>query len=112
MIRALFLCGTGRARGPTASQIFGGWDGVSADFAGIWDEADDQLGREQLDWATMIFVMEQRHARRLEDRFGRALRGKQVINLSIQDKYSFMQPELVEVLMEKAGPQLRQGTRR
>ncbi len=54
MIRALFICGRARGRGPTAAQIFGGWEGISTDFAGIWDQADDQLGDEQLGWATMI----------------------------------------------------------
>ena len=108
MIRALFICGTGRARGPTAAQLFADLPGVSTDFAGIWEDAQDQLGREQLDWATIIFAMEQRHARRLEDRFGTTLRGKQVVTLSILDKYSFMQPALIAVLQEKAAPQLRQ----
>lgn len=112
MIRALFICGRARARSPTAAQVFSAWDGVSTDFGGISDDADDVLSADQLDWATAIFVMEQRHARRLNDRFAHALRGKGVVNLSIRDKYTFMQPELVELLIETAGPHLRQGKRR
>ena len=111
MIRALFICGKGRSRSPTAAQVFSAWDGVSADFGGISNDADDHLSADQLDWATMIFVMEQRHARRLSDRFGSALRGKRVINLSIRDKYTFMQDELVEQLIDIAGPHLSQGKR-
>jgi len=52
--------------------------------------------------------MEQRHAKRLADRFGHALRGKRVVNLAIRDTYTFMQPELVDLLTGKAGPHLRQ----
>lgn len=112
MIRALFICGKGRARSPTAAQVFAGWDGISTDFGGISTDADDVLSSDQLDWATAIFVMETRHARRLEDKYGPALRGKSVVNLSIRDRYTFMQPELVELLKEKAGPHLNQGKRR
>ena len=112
MIRALFICGKARARSPTAAQVFAGWQGISTDFGGVSTDADDVLSADQIDWATAIFVMEQRHARRLSDKYGPSLRGKQVINLSIRDKYTFMQPELVELLVEKAGPHLTQGKRR
>ncbi len=111
MIRALFICGRARSRSPTAAQVFSGWEGVTTDFGGISGDADDVLSADQLDWATMIFVMEQRHSKRMSDRFGSALRGKRVINLSIRDKYTFMQDELVDLLMQTAGPHLNQGKR-
>ena len=112
MIRALFICGKARARSPTAAQVFAAWDGVSTDFGGISDDADDALSSDQLDWANAIFVMEQRHARRLGDRFAHVLQGKTVVNLSVRDKYTFMQTELIQVLIDKAGPHLSQGKRR
>ena len=112
MIRALFICGKARARSPTAAQVFSAWDGVSTDFGGISDDADDVLSADQLDWANAIFVMEQRHARRLSDSFAHVLQGKTVVNLSVRDKYTFMQDELIQVLIDKAGPHLSQGKRR
>ncbi len=112
MIRALFICGKARSRSPTAAQVFAAWQGVSTDFGGVSNDADDALSSDQLDWASVIFVMEQRHSRRLSDKFGGALRGKAVVNLSIRDKYTFMQPDLVELLIEKAGPHLSQGKHR
>lgn len=107
MIRALFVCSTARHRGPTAAQIFGEWPGISTDFAGVGRDAGDEVGVEQIEWATLIFVMEQRQTRALEDRFGARLRGKRIVNLAIQDRYTFMQAALIEVLMEKAAPHLR-----
>lgn len=107
MIRALFICGKARARSPTAAQVFSGWPGVSADFGGISRDADDALSADQIDWADLILVMEPRHARRLTDRFGRIMNGKRVVTLDIRDRYTFMQPELVNELVAKAGPYLR-----
>lgn len=101
MIRALFICGKARARGPTAAQIVSQWKGVRADCAGVSNDADDLLSLEQLEWADIIFVMETRHKTRLSSKFGGAIRGRRVINLDIQDHYSFMQPELIEILTKK-----------
>lgn len=112
MTKVLFICGKARARSPTAAQVFSSWDGVRTDFGGISNDADDALSSDQLDWADHIFVMEQRHAKRLSEKFGPALRGKRVINLAIQDRFGFMDTELVSLLIDKAGPHLRQGKRR
>jgi predicted protein tyrosine phosphatase len=111
MIRALFICGKARARGPTAAQIASGWDGVQADCAGVSEDADDLLSLEQLEWADIIFVMETRHKTRLLSKFGGAVRGRRVIGLDVPDLYSFMQPELVEILTRKIGPHLRKSGR-
>lgn len=107
MIRALFICGKARARGPTAAQIASQWDRVRADCAGLSDDADDLLSLEQLEWADIIFVMEARQKTRLTSKFGGAIRGKSVINLDVPDLYSFMQPELVELLTKKIRPHMR-----
>lgn len=109
LTRALFICGKARSRSPTAAQVFARWESVSTDFGGISNDASDALSADQLDWAEQIFVMEQRHAKRLVEKFRAVMRGKRVINLGVRDNYTFMQPELVDLLIEKAGPHLRQG---
>ncbi|MEM7057747.1 MAG: phosphotyrosine protein phosphatase [Pseudomonadota bacterium] len=108
-MRALFICGKAQRRSPTAAQVFATWDGVHTDFGGVSRDADDVLSSDQLDWADQIFVMEQRYAKRLAEEFQRSLRGKRVINLAIRDEYRFMDPHLIEALIQKAGPHLRQG---
>ncbi|MEM7509213.1 MAG: phosphotyrosine protein phosphatase [Pseudomonadota bacterium] len=107
MKRLLFICGKGRSRSPTAAQIFAGRPGVSTDFGGLSSDADDALSANQIEWADLILVMEPRHRQRLSDRFGRLLDGRRVVNLSIRDRFSFMQRELIEELEEKTAPYLR-----
>jgi predicted protein tyrosine phosphatase len=104
MIRMLFICGRARSRGPTAAQIASQWDGVRADCAGLSNDADDLLSVEQLEWADIIFVMEPRQKIRLTQQFGAMIRGKRIINLDVPDLYSFMEPELVEILTKKVKP--------
>ena len=104
-MRVLFLCTDGRALSATAAQIFEK-PGLSTDFAGISPDADDNLSEDQIHWANEIMVMEHRHATRLNDRFGRQLAGKKIVVLDIRDRYTFMEPALIEELQDKAGPQL------
>lgn len=105
--RVLFLCSRNRLRSPTAEQVFGAWPELEVDSAGLADDAETLLSAEQLDWAELIVVMEAAHRRRLQARHRRRLRGKKVVCLDIPDHYAFMQPELVALLLRKAGPLLR-----
>jgi predicted protein tyrosine phosphatase len=107
MIRALFICGRARARGPTAAQIAAQMEGVRADCGGLSNDADDSLSPEQLEWADTVFVMEARHKTQLAAKFQGSLRGKAIINLDVPDLYSFMQPELVEILTNKLRTHLK-----
>jgi predicted protein tyrosine phosphatase len=107
MKRALFICTHNRLRSPTAEQVFSTWPGVDTDSAGLGADADVPLSPEQIEWATVIFVMEKKHRRWLATRFKRHLNGKRVICLDIPDDYAYMQPELVTLLEAKAGRFLR-----
>ncbi len=105
--RVLFLCSRNRLRSPTAEQVFTAWPNVETDSAGLADDADTALSVEQLVWANLIFVMEPAHRRRLLMRHRAHLKSKRIVVLDIRDDYAFMQPELVELLLRKAGPLLR-----
>ncbi|WP_232820935.1 phosphotyrosine protein phosphatase [Dyella sp. C11] len=87
--------------------MFGAWPHLEVDSAGLADDAETLLSADQLEWADLIIVMESAHRRRLQSRHGRQLRGKRVVCLDIPDRYDFMQPALVELLLKKAGPLLR-----
>lgn len=105
--RALFICSQNRLRSPTAEQLFSSWPGVETDSAGLGGDASVPLSTEQIDWATIIFVMEKPHKNRLSARFRSHLNGKRVICLDIPDDYDYMQPELLRLLEAKAGRFLR-----
>ena len=105
--RVLFLCSRHRLRSPTAAEVFRDWPQLEVDSAGLASDAETLLTSEQVDWAELIVVMEAAHRRRLQQRHGPRLRGKRVVCLDIPDRYDFMEPALVELLLQKAGPLLR-----
>jgi len=101
--RALFICSQNRLRSPTAEQVFSAWSGVETDSAGLGTDATMPLSTEQIEWATIIFVMEKTHQNKLKAKFKAHLNGKRVICLDIPDDYDYMQPELVKLLTAKVG---------
>jgi predicted protein tyrosine phosphatase len=103
MKRALFICSQNRLRSPTAEQVFSSWPNVETDSAGLGADANVPLSTEQIEWANIIFVMEQTHRRKLNTKFKAHLNGKRIICLNIPDDYEYMQPELIAVLIAKAG---------
>ena len=107
MIHALFICTQNRLRSPTAEQVFSKWSGVETDSAGLGNDATVPLSVEQIEWATIIFVMEKVHQNKLSKKFKNHLKGKRVICLNIPDEYDFMQPELIRLLEIKVGAFLR-----
>jgi predicted protein tyrosine phosphatase len=107
MTRALFLCTHNKLRSPTAEHVFARWPGVETDSAGLGADADVVLAPEQLAWAEIVFVMEKKHRALLSARYRRHLNGKRVVCLDIPDNYRYLQPELVQLLEERAGRFLR-----
>ena len=80
-IRALFFCSKNKLRSPSAEAHFSCWNGVECDSAGTADDAVVPIMPEQIAWATVIFVMEKAHLRRLRSRFSQHLHNKRVICL-------------------------------
>ena len=107
MIHALFICTQNRLRSPTAEQVFSSWANVETDSAGLGNDADVRLSVEQVEWATLIFVMEKAHRNKLSKQFKAHLNGKRVICLDIPDDYNYMQLELVRLLEAKVAAFLR-----
>ncbi len=108
MKRALFLCTANKLRSPTAEHVFATWSDVETDSAGLSQGATSTLSIEQIEWATIIFVMEKTHRNKLSKRYRRHLKGKRVVCLDIPDDYDYLDPFLIKLLERKAGPFLRQ----
>ena len=107
MIRVLFICSRNRLRSPTAERIFADWPNVETDSAGLAPDAEVRVSAEQLEWATLILVMEKRHRSLLMRQYRPALAGKRVVCLDIADDYAYMQPELIDLLQRKVPALLR-----
>lgn len=88
-------------RSPTAADLFSGRNGIETDFAGLSNDADERLSLDQIQWADVIYVMENRQKARLNALFGTHLKSVRVVSLGIPDKFEYMQPELVELLEDK-----------
>ncbi|HMR75549.1 MAG TPA: hypothetical protein PKD61_10560 [Polyangiaceae bacterium] len=94
----LFICSKNRWRSPTAEQIWRKHALLSVRSAGTSSSARRQVTVEDLQWADVIFVMEQKHKARLRDGFASAIDHKPLHVLDIPDEYTYMAPELVEQL--------------
>ena len=94
----LFICSQNRLRSPTAEQVFADYPGIEVSSAGTNHDAENPLTAELVSWADIIVVMEKQHRAKLQKRFRSALRGQRVICLDIPDNYTFMDPNLVELL--------------
>lgn len=110
-MRVLFLCSRNRLRSPTAEQVFASWPGVEVESAGLSRDAATPLTSELVEWAQTIFVMESNHRVKLAKEFRPYLKDQRVICLGIPDRFTLMQPELVELLVAKVGPYLRPAGR-
>ena len=106
-VNVLFICGRNKRRSPTAELIIGKRAGVAADSAGVRPDADVVVSLEQIQWAELIVLMENKYRRPLQSLFGRHLRDKRIVSVDIRDEYEFMQPELMALIEARVPPLLR-----
>ena len=97
-LNVLFICSRNQWRSPTAEQIWRKHPKVSVRSAGTSPNARHKVSIEDICWANVILVMEEKHKSRLTAEFTRLLNNKRVHVLDIPDEYRFMDPELVEML--------------
>ena len=100
----LFVCSRNQWRSPTAERLFARHNGVKCRSAGTGRQARRTVRREDLNWADLVFVMEQHHKQRLKELFPQELRSCEVHVLDVPDEYGFMDPDLVELLEGAVGP--------
>ncbi|WP_213621557.1 low molecular weight protein tyrosine phosphatase family protein [Paenibacillus sp. J22TS3] len=100
-MKLLFVCSRNKWRSLTAEKIFSRYDQYYVRSAGTEESARIRVTSGHIGWADLIFVMEKKHARRLQEKFGAELYGKKVIRLDIPDEYPFMDEELVEILKSR-----------
>jgi predicted protein tyrosine phosphatase len=104
VLRVLFVCSRNRWRSPTAEQVFSGRPGVECASAGLTHDAENPVTPEMLQWADLIFVMERNHKAKLQSRFKSLVSGKRVVCLGIPDKFTYMEPRLIQLLEAKVTP--------
>ena len=94
----LFVCSRNQWRSPTAEKVWRKHPKLSVRSAGTSPNARHTVSVEDIRWADVILVMEEKHKSRLAAEFTRLLDSKPIHVLDIPDEYKFMEPELVEIL--------------
>jgi len=98
MKKILFVCSQNRLRSPTAEQIFSTRTDLEVMSAGLDNSAVNVVTPELVQWADIIFVMEKAHRNKLGKKFKAYLNKQRLICLNIPDIYSYMDPNLVNIL--------------
>lgn len=98
MPNVLFICSRNQWRSPTAEQLWRRHPLVAARSAGTSPNARHRVSVDDIAWADVILVMEEKHKSRLMAEFTRMLDGKPIHVLDIPDEYKYMDAELVEEL--------------
>jgi predicted protein tyrosine phosphatase len=103
-IRALFICHYNRKRSATAERVFAKDPTLEVLSAGTSDEAMVQVNQRMLEWADIVFVMDDEQVQALGKMFPDHPSLHQVVCLDILDNYHFLDPELVTILEERTKP--------
>lgn len=107
--RVLTVCSAGCLRSPTAAHILSSppWN-FNTRCAGTSEEyAIVPVTEALVVWADVILVMDsfqQHHINMMQNKLAEEITDcvyKQVINLEIEDEYSYRDPKLVEIITEK-----------
>ena len=99
MKKLLFVCNVNINRSPSAAELFK--DRFETRSAGLSELSKIQLNKELLEWSNIVVVMEEWMRTEISIRFPREYMQNKIISLEIPDVYSYMQPELVNLLKEK-----------
>jgi predicted protein tyrosine phosphatase len=102
-INILFICSRNQWRSPTAEKVWQSHPAVKARSAGTSPNARRPVSVKDLQWAQIIFVMEDKHKSRLLAEYRRLLEHKTIHVLDIPDEYQCMDAELVEQLQQSVG---------
>lgn len=105
-INVLFICSRNQWRSPTAEKLWKKHPEISTRSAGTSPNARHPVSAEDIQWAKVIIVMEQKHKSRLVAVFARLIENKPIHVLDIADEYQYMDSELIEQLEQSVGPLL------
>ncbi|SHO54361.1 low molecular weight protein tyrosine phosphatase family protein [Vibrio quintilis] len=103
MTNILFICSRNQWRSPTGEQVWKNHPALNVRSAGTSPGAKRTVNAKDIQWADVIFVMEEKHKNRLEASFTRLLQYKAIQVLDIPDEYQYMDSELVEIMQQTVG---------
>ncbi len=105
-VHVLFVCSRNQWRSPTAERMFKRHPVIVARSAGTSPNARRRISPADIGWADAIMVMEDKHRDRIVAEYARLLEHKTIHVLDIPDDYTFMDPELIDILAQTVEPLL------
>lgn len=106
LVRALFICHFNKKRSATAERVFAKDPTLDVLSAGTSEDALVRVNERMLEWADIVFVMDDEQVRDLERMFPGHPAIPAIVCLQIRDVYHFLDPQLVTLLHERAQPHL------
>jgi predicted protein tyrosine phosphatase len=104
--RVLFICRVNRHRSATAERIFCKRADLDVRSAGTSEDALVRVTPRMLEWADLIFTMDELQRQALERMFPSHPALDRLICLGIPDDFTFLDPELVKLLEQKVNEHL------
>ena len=98
ILNILFICSRNQWRSPTAEEIWKRNPKYNVRSAGTSPKARKTISPVDIRWADIIFVMEDKHKKRLVSKFTRMLDYKTIHILKIADEYQYMDVDLISEL--------------
>jgi predicted protein tyrosine phosphatase len=107
--RVLFICRLNQSRSATAERIFCKRKDLDVRSAGTEEDARVRVNARMLEWADVIFTMDELQLESLRRMFPGHPALDRVICLDIADEYGFLDPRLVELLEARVPAHLSRG---
>ena len=101
----LFICSSNLDRSPAAEELFNDSERYEAKSAGVGPFAENKVNQELVEWADIIFVMDEdneRHKSLLLEQVPDAL-DKEIVILKISNDFKRYNPKLERMLRERLG---------
>jgi len=103
-LKLLFVCSMNQWRSPTAEKIYADKPLVLTRSCGTSKKARTTVNPDDLRWADVVLVMEQKHKQRLLGEYPGEMRFKELYVLDIPDNYKFMDPDLIAEITSAVNP--------
>ncbi len=105
-MKLLFVCSKNKWRSRTAETMFRNSAIHKVKSAGTDPNARIKLTAALLDWAEIVFVMEDKHKQMIRQKFRNSYDASKMVVLSIADEYQYMDEELIMSIEVAIAPYL------
>lgn len=99
--KVLFICTANQQRSPTAERIYSEDPRFEVKSAGTDALMGREVTAEDLSWADLVVVMEERHEHKIRMRYPEESESTQIVVLGIPDIYQFMEQALQREIRER-----------